>query len=97
VETLSQHTLLSRLRERLSEAGMLDLAKRLIAIPSEIPPGNQKDYFAGAASDASSWSSAVSWAESDLDGYMRQEAANAPLFIELFTTHAKRCARHTRT
>jgi hypothetical protein len=38
VEALSQHPLLSRLRDRLSEAGMLDLAKRLIAIPSGNPP-----------------------------------------------------------
>jgi len=30
----------ARLRERLSEAAMLDLTKRLIAIPSENPPGN---------------------------------------------------------
>ena len=35
-----QH-LASRLRERLSESAMLDLAQRLIAIPSENPPGNQ--------------------------------------------------------
>jgi hypothetical protein len=38
VEALSQHPLLSRLRERLSEARMLDLTKRLIAIPSGNPP-----------------------------------------------------------
>lgn len=31
----------ARLRERLSEPAMLDLTKRLIAIPSENPPGNQ--------------------------------------------------------
>jgi hypothetical protein len=31
----------SRLSARLSEPAMLDLTKRLIAIPSENPPGNQ--------------------------------------------------------
>ena len=43
-----------------------------------------KDYFAGASGSTSSWSSSVSWAETDLDGYMRQAAVNAPLFIEAF-------------
>ena len=33
----------SRLSARLSEPAMLDLTKRLIAIPSENPPGNQYD------------------------------------------------------
>jgi acetylornithine deacetylase/succinyl-diaminopimelate desuccinylase family protein len=33
--------MLSRLRQRLSEEAMLDLTRRLIAIPSENPPGNQ--------------------------------------------------------
>ncbi len=32
--------ILTRLRERLSEEAMLDFTKRLIAIPSENPPGN---------------------------------------------------------
>jgi hypothetical protein len=40
METLNTEQLSSRLRERLSEAAMLDLTKRLIAIPSENPPGN---------------------------------------------------------
>src|ERR1035438_9858859 len=40
VVTLTTEQLLSRLRERLSEPAMLDLTKRLIAIPSENPPGN---------------------------------------------------------
>lgn len=35
-----------RLRERLSEPAMLDLTKRLIAIPSENPPGNQYEECA---------------------------------------------------
>lgn len=47
VETLSNdQQLLSRLRERVCEAAMLDLAKRLIAIPSENPPGNQYEECA---------------------------------------------------
>src|SRR5262249_12259669 len=37
----STEHLSSRLRKRLSEPAMLDLTKRLIAIPSENPPGNQ--------------------------------------------------------
>ena len=41
METLNTQQLSSRLRERLSEPAMLDLTKRLIAIPSENPPGNQ--------------------------------------------------------
>ena len=40
VQTLDTAQLSSRLRGRLSEPTMLDLAKRLIAIPSENPPGN---------------------------------------------------------
>jgi succinyl-diaminopimelate desuccinylase len=39
VMTLYFEQLFSRLRERLSEPSMLDLTKRLIAIPSENPPG----------------------------------------------------------
>ena len=40
METLNTKPLSSRLRERLSEPAMLDLTQRLIAIPSENPPGN---------------------------------------------------------
>jgi len=43
-----------------------------------------KSYFAGATGSTSSWSSSTSWAESDLDGYMTDAEANAPLFIEAF-------------
>ena len=41
----------SRLRERLSEPATLDLAKRLISIPSENPPGNQYEECACALFD----------------------------------------------
>ncbi len=40
METLNPEQLSSRLRDRLSAPAMLDLTKRLIAIPSENPPGN---------------------------------------------------------
>ena len=40
VQTLETAQFSSRLRGRLSDPAMLDLAKRLIAIPSENPPGN---------------------------------------------------------
>src|SRR6202047_5305399 len=40
-----------RLRERLSENAMLDLAKRLIAIPSENPPGNHYEECANILRD----------------------------------------------
>jgi acetylornithine deacetylase/succinyl-diaminopimelate desuccinylase-like protein len=40
METTNADHLRSRLRGRLSEPAMLDLTKRLIAIPSENPPGN---------------------------------------------------------
>lgn len=43
-----------------------------------------KTYFANAGGFTSNWSSNVSWAESDLDDYMRRAADNAPLFIEAF-------------
>lgn len=43
-----------------------------------------KSYFAGASGTTASWSSSASWAETDLDAYMRQAAANEPLFIEAF-------------
>ncbi|HKS75859.1 MAG TPA: ArgE/DapE family deacylase [Terriglobales bacterium] len=36
----------SRLQERLSEAAMIDLTRRLIAIPSENPPGNHYEECA---------------------------------------------------
>jgi succinyl-diaminopimelate desuccinylase len=51
VVTLSKEQLSSRLRERLSEPAMLDLTKRLIAIPSENPPGNQYEECARALFD----------------------------------------------
>lgn len=41
LETQEKKDLSARLQARLSEAAMLDLTKRLIAIPSENPPGNQ--------------------------------------------------------
>src|SRR6201987_1773912 len=46
VETQNTQQISSRLRERLSEHAMLDLTKRLIAIPSENPPGNQYEECA---------------------------------------------------
>ena len=44
--TLNTEQLSSRLRERLCEPAMLDLTKRLIAIPSENPPGNHYEQCA---------------------------------------------------
>ena len=43
-----------------------------------------KDYFATAAGMKSNRSSSESWADSDLQNYMDQASANAPLFIEAF-------------
>ncbi len=43
-----------------------------------------KRYFARAAGASASWSSTTSWAETDLQAYMKEAAANAPLFIEAF-------------
>lgn len=43
-----------------------------------------KIFFANAGGFTSNWSSNVSWAESDLDDYMRRAAENGPLFIEAF-------------
>jgi len=43
-----------------------------------------KGHFASAAGCVSSWSSSVSWAETDLHSYMTQASTNAPLFIEAF-------------
>ena len=43
-----------------------------------------KRYFASAAGTTASWSSSVSWAETDLHQHMAQAAENAPLFIEAF-------------
>jgi acetylornithine deacetylase/succinyl-diaminopimelate desuccinylase-like protein len=51
METLNAKPLSSRLRDRLSEPAMLDLAQRLIAIPSENPPGNQYEECARTLSD----------------------------------------------
>lgn len=44
--TLNTEQLSSRLLERLSEPAMLDLTKRLVAIPSENPPGNHYEECA---------------------------------------------------
>jgi succinyl-diaminopimelate desuccinylase len=46
-----QPTVSSRLRSRLSEPAMLELTKRLIAIPSENPPGNCYDECARLLAD----------------------------------------------
>jgi hypothetical protein len=44
-----------------------------------------KSGFASAAgSESTMWSSSVSWARTDLETYMDQAGANAPLFIEAF-------------
>ncbi len=46
MEIYNSEELPSSLRERISEAAMLDLTRRLIAIPSENPPGNQYEECA---------------------------------------------------
>ncbi|MGA8658201.1 MAG: ArgE/DapE family deacylase [Chthoniobacterales bacterium] len=51
MRALRAKPLSSRLRERLSESAMLDLTRRLIAIPSENPPGNQYEECAGTLFD----------------------------------------------
>jgi hypothetical protein len=43
-----------------------------------------KTYFASAAGTTSSWSSNAGWAETDLERYASDAAANAPMFIEAF-------------
>jgi len=48
VGTPDTEQLSSRLRGRLSELAMLDLTKRLVAIPSENPPGNHYEECARA-------------------------------------------------
>src|SRR5215469_15225212 len=52
METASTEYLSSRLRKRLSEPAMLDLTKRLIATPSENPPGNRYEDSIRTPSDA---------------------------------------------
>jgi len=51
VETQDIQQVSSRLRARLSEPAMLDLGKRLIAIPSENPPGKHYEECAGTLFD----------------------------------------------
>ena len=48
---LSTQPLSSRMRERLSEPAMLELTRRLIAIPSENPPGNHYEECARTLCD----------------------------------------------
>jgi hypothetical protein len=43
-----------------------------------------KQFFAKAADEDYSWSSSLSWAESDLERDMNRAGANAPRFIEAF-------------
>ncbi|HVO59542.1 MAG TPA: ArgE/DapE family deacylase [Terriglobales bacterium] len=49
--TQTAQQLSSRLRERLSEPAMVELTERLVAIPSENPPGNHYEECARALSD----------------------------------------------
>ncbi len=51
MDTLNSKPLSAQLRERLSEPAMLDLTQRLIAIPSENPPGNRYEECAGILFD----------------------------------------------
>jgi acetylornithine deacetylase/succinyl-diaminopimelate desuccinylase family protein len=51
METANTEQLGSRLRERLSEPAVLELTQRLIAIPSENPPGNHYDECIRLLSD----------------------------------------------
>jgi succinyl-diaminopimelate desuccinylase len=51
LNTKNTKPLSSRLRERLSEPAMVDLTQRLIAIPSENPPGNQYEECADTLFD----------------------------------------------
>ena len=41
IATLDTHQLTSHLRDRISQAALLDLTKKLIAVPSENPPGKR--------------------------------------------------------
>jgi hypothetical protein len=43
-----------------------------------------KDFFAAASGSTASSSSSTSWAETDMNAYMSDAKANAPLFIEAF-------------
>lgn len=51
METPDDQQVASRLRERISEPAMLELTKRLIAIPSENPPGNHYEECASILHD----------------------------------------------
>jgi acetylornithine deacetylase/succinyl-diaminopimelate desuccinylase-like protein len=51
METPNTEQLVSGLQKRLSEPAMVELAKRLIAIPSENPPGNHYEESIGALTD----------------------------------------------
>jgi hypothetical protein len=69
--------------------GVLDAFEELIR--KIVAQGNRqnllehfKSHFAGAAGVPHYVSSSASWAESDLQGLVRQAAGNAPLFIEAF-------------
>lgn len=51
-----------------------------------------KKHFAGPAGRQYAYSSSESWAEGDLNDYMRGAAGNAPLFIEAFVDGSKALA-----
>ncbi len=51
METPTTEQVSSRLRERLCEPAMVDLSKRLVAIPSENPPGNHYEECASTLID----------------------------------------------
>lgn len=51
MQTVDTEELSTQLRQRLSEAAMLDLAMRLIAIPTENPPGNRYGECAATLAD----------------------------------------------
>lgn len=52
-----------------------------------------KGYYAGPAGRQNAYSSSESWAESDLDDFMRGAASNAPLFLEAFIEGARALAQ----
>ncbi|HEX2523474.1 MAG TPA: hypothetical protein VHP35_15230, partial [Terriglobia bacterium] len=74
VETQHAQQVSSRLRKRLSEPPMLDLTKRLIAIPSENPPrrtGAPGRAFGGGAGGGSQPNTALFLARLLNDGVNR--------------------------
>ncbi|ADB38010.1 hypothetical protein Slin_1965 [Spirosoma linguale DSM 74] len=80
----------TNLRYYSSEEVTMEFQNEISEMISKMARGKQsvlehfKTYFASAAGTTSSWSTSISWADTDLRRFMTEASKNAVLFIEAF-------------